>query len=355
MTDQPLLKSGSTGEAVRRVQTALGINATGTYDDGTAQAVRAFQEFCSLDVDGVVGDDTRDALYNYYAQRRLGLVADTNWGPKTEAAVAAFQAAHSIPVVDEVDDATFDALAAMILPPKAPAQSGDVGAITTGLHSDLKPGTPPAPRAPPAPPTPFVQLGRQVGRLIEGDIDQAAATMGCHPAWVHAVIDVEAGGRSGFLPAPDLRPIILFESHQFHVLTGGRFDSIQPNLSTSSWVRNYGPSGSHQWDRLLLAMRLDRDAAMKSASWGMFQVMGSNFAICGYENVQQMVDDMQKGEAQHLQAFVNFCRKTGAARRLAGDDPAGFARIYNGPGYAQNEYDVKLQASHDKWLAKLGS
>lgn len=288
-------------------------------------------------------------------QAKLGLVADGEFGRNTDGAVRAFQTASGLTVDGEVGDGTWAAVDAFQPPAKQPAQSGLLGAITTGLHSLLSPDDPPVEGAPPPPPAPVIQLGRQVGRLIEGDIDIAASTIGCDPAWVHAVIDVEAGGRSGFLPAPDSRPIILFESHQFHVLTGGRFDGVQPNLSTPTWVRNYGPSGPHQWDRMQMAMRLDEDAALKSASWGMFQVMGSNFKMLGYGSVQDMARDMQTGEPAHLRAFVTFCRKSGAAARLAADDPAGFARIYNGPGYAQNEYDIKLQEAHDKWASRLAT
>ncbi len=56
--DLILLKRGSKGNAVRAVQTALGIDADGKFGPGTERAVRAYQEENGLDVDGLVGPKT---------------------------------------------------------------------------------------------------------------------------------------------------------------------------------------------------------------------------------------------------------------------------------------------------------
>lgn len=65
--DQPVLKRGSRGEAVRRLQRGLkeaGLRAgtDGRFGPKTEEAVRAFQEARSLPVDGVVGPATWSAL-----------------------------------------------------------------------------------------------------------------------------------------------------------------------------------------------------------------------------------------------------------------------------------------------------
>ena len=86
-------------------------------------------------------------------------------------------------------------------------------------------------------------------------------------AALKAVAEVESGG-SGFLPAPDLRPKILFEGHIFHRLTSGRYSVSHPNISYPKWDRRqYSGSLAGEWRRLDKAAALDAAAAMQSASW----------------------------------------------------------------------------------------
>ncbi|HEY9800399.1 MAG TPA: peptidoglycan-binding protein [Leptolyngbyaceae cyanobacterium] len=54
---------GSRGSAVSRVQRALGVEPTGYYGGVTARRVREFQANNGLRVDGVVGPQTRNALF----------------------------------------------------------------------------------------------------------------------------------------------------------------------------------------------------------------------------------------------------------------------------------------------------
>lgn len=53
-----LLKQGTSGDAVKRLQTALGLTADGKYGPATAQKVREFQESKHLDADGIAGPET---------------------------------------------------------------------------------------------------------------------------------------------------------------------------------------------------------------------------------------------------------------------------------------------------------
>lgn len=58
-----LLKKGSRGDDVKAVQTALHCYPDGIFGDLTAEAVREFQKTKNLEVDGIVGRQTWDALF----------------------------------------------------------------------------------------------------------------------------------------------------------------------------------------------------------------------------------------------------------------------------------------------------
>jgi hypothetical protein len=61
-SDSSLVRSGARGDAVRAIQTALGLPADGVYGPRTRLAVRDFQRAHGLEVDGIVGPQTLAAL-----------------------------------------------------------------------------------------------------------------------------------------------------------------------------------------------------------------------------------------------------------------------------------------------------
>lgn len=62
-TPTALLQQGSTGRAVARAQRVLHITAQGHFDRATKRAVLAFQRRRGLQVDGIIGPMTWDALF----------------------------------------------------------------------------------------------------------------------------------------------------------------------------------------------------------------------------------------------------------------------------------------------------
>ncbi len=162
--------------------------------------------------------------------------------------------------------------------------------------------------------------------------------LGVGAAELWAVMSVETSG-CGFLP--DRRPKILFERHLFSRLTDGQFDAEDPDVSDPT-AGGYGRGGAHQYDRLAVALNLDREAALKSASWGLGQILGQNFKAAGFADVGTMVDAMVVSEDEQLKAMVNFVKSTGLHHPLAEHDWSGFARRYNGPNFATNNYDGLL-------------
>jgi hypothetical protein len=176
-------------------------------------------------------------------------------------------------------------------------------------------------------------------------VEEAAKTIGCAVSAVRAVMDVESQG--GFLS--DGRPKILFERAYFSRLTGAEYDQSSPDISAKTWGGYRG--GTAEYDRLEKAINLDRNAALRSASWGAFQIMGNNFGECGFSSVDDFVDAMVEGEPQQLEAFVSFVGNAGLDDELRRLDWAGFARGYNGPQYKANKYDLKLAAAYSFHMA----
>lgn len=165
-------------------------------------------------------------------------------------------------------------------------------------------------------------------------------------AEIAAVFSVETRG-AGYLP--DRRPQILFERHIFSRLTAGQYDIANPGISGPT-PGGYGRGGANQYLRLAQAIGLNRVAALQSASWGLAQVMGENYAVAGFADVESMVSAMADSEDAQLSAMGGFISGNGLAKSLAAHDWQSFARGYNGRNYAINRYDIELNGFYQKYL-----
>lgn len=191
-------------------------------------------------------------------------------------------------------------------------------------------------------------------RLEEQDFVRVAHQLGVEVAAIKAVQEVETGGRGGFYDSG--RPKILFEGHIFwkqltnRKLSPESFVAGNENILYKSWTRQHYLSGEREYERLEKAMMVDEEAALASASWGMFQVMGFNYEVCGYKGVREFVEAMKQSEGTQLDAFAGFVRGSRLIPYLVNKDWKNFACRYNGPGYAENHYDEKLDKAYRKYI-----
>jgi hypothetical protein len=178
-------------------------------------------------------------------------------------------------------------------------------------------------------------------------LTQSGMTRACHlldvgPESLWAVLQVETTG-CGFLP--DRRLQILFERHQFHQFTRGKFSAGHPHISNQ---RPGGYAGGiAEWGRYDEAKTLDPGAALQSTSWGIAQIMGFNSRNAGYPYPAEMVAAFTASEDAQVLAMAQFIRAdrvmTDALKR---GNWQVFARSYNGPSYAKNEYDRRLARAY---------
>lgn len=184
--------------------------------------------------------------------------------------------------------------------------------------------------------------------LQESDFSRAASILGVEVATIKAVASVESRG-NGFLP--NGLPKILFEGHWFSKFTNHTFDTTNPTLSYKKWTKKYYKGGVEEYTRYNVAKALNSDAALKSTSWGKFQIMGFNYSKCGYTSVITFVNDMHKSEGYQLSAFVKFLKSTSLDTHLKSKNWAAFAKGYNGSKYAENKYDIRLRQAYNAFSA----
>ncbi len=185
--------------------------------------------------------------------------------------------------------------------------------------------------------------------LSDGDLQDLSNEFGLDVAVIKAVMAVEAGG-SGFLlnePSP-ARPKILFEAHIFYKETPKPVSRDRPDLSSRSWNRNLYQGGSAEWQRLLDAMTFDEVPALRSASYGLGQVMGFNHTSAGCSSIQQFIQENFAGEYWQARHMMNFIVNKNLLDALRRKDWAVFAQRYNGEGYRQNQYDTKLANAYQR-------
>lgn len=188
-----------------------------------------------------------------------------------------------------------------------------------------------------------------VQALSESDFQDVANQLGCKVAAIKAVAEVESAGDAFFSNG---KPKILYEAHIFSRLTNHKYDSSHPSISSRSWNRSLYVGGPQEYARLEKAMELDVTEALKSTSWGRFQIMGFNYSAAGFASVEAFVQTMFTSQRKQLDAFVNFVKSKGLEKHLITLNWAAFAEGYNGSQYAQNKYDVKLKKAFDKYDKK---
>lgn len=194
--------------------------------------------------------------------------------------------------------------------------------------------------------------------LSEHDLQDFAHRYGVELPAIKAVNEVESSGK-GFLV--DGRPKILFEGHIFwKELTARGIDpKTISNASNSevlykNWTRVHYLSGAKEYDRLEKAATIIpdprvREAALASASWGSYQIMGFHAVKLGYSSVGEFVEEMKKHERNQLEAFGKYISTFGCLVHLKNKNWVKFAKCYNGPAFVKNKYDEKLAKAYYKY------
>lgn len=164
-----------------------------------------------------------------------------------------------------------------------------------------------------------------------------------------AVVAVESSGNGFIKPGVSKRLVEGHRAWKICVKRGmnpaaiaarGYHDVLYPKWTKKHYIGGIGEV--QRMTRLIEAV--GEEIALMATSFGLGQVLGENYAACGFESVHDYVSSVDESHDKQLEAMLSFIRTNNLWRHLEGETPnfAAFARGYNGPAYAKNDYDGKM-------------
>jgi peptidoglycan/xylan/chitin deacetylase (PgdA/CDA1 family) len=203
----------------------------------------------------------------------------------------------------------------------------------------------------------------QIYNMYGKYIYEKALELGISPSSAAAVVFVESGGLAF---EPNGKMIIRFEACSFYNIWGidhkkefsDHFQCNVPNdkfrLSPTDAFHDYHGDQYKEWQVFEFARSLNGEAAMKSISMGLSQVMGFNYYKIGYGSVTEMFNKMSSSIKAQLDAFfLALTYKDNAKARglscldsLKTNNYVGFAGCYNASGQ-DKQYGSSLQSAAD--------
>ena len=182
--------------------------------------------------------------------------------------------------------------------------------------------------------------------LTQKDFELVAKELDVEVAAIKAVVEIEAGKAMKGFWAPGI-PVINFDRSMY-------LKYRSKASSTSGATGEKVPEGLSgyalkEWTELINARKNNAQGANMGTFWGMFQIGGFNYKLCGCSSVDEFVKRMAYSELEQLQLFAVFITNTGMVNSLRKKDWSTFARKYNGPSYAKRGYHTKMAKAYAKY------
>lgn len=200
-------------------------------------------------------------------------------------------------------------------------------------------------------------LGKGRAEAIkDSDMAKLADEIGCHPADLEAIAEVESNGFGWF---PDGRMKILFEKHHFYKRISdvtARSNAVKSSLARKNFIspKNGGykdqASPSDRYKLLERAIKINEEGAYQSISMGKFQIMGFNAGTCGFISAKQMFVQFCDSEVNQLRAFARFLKSNNLYPALRARNFAQIETVYNGGGL-NGVYAKRMMSASNKFRA----
>ncbi|CAM5367899.1 hypothetical protein MAUB1S_06307 [Mycolicibacterium aubagnense] len=181
------------------------------------------------------------------------------------------------------------------------------------------------------------------------EIEKAAREFGLEPKALLAIAEIESAGQVFARIAGRNEPLIRFEGHYFdrRLAEDRRETARAAGLASPVAGEIANPrSQAARWQLIERAAEIDRQAAYESTSWGLGQVMGAHWQWLGFDTVDGLVEEARSGAAGQARLMARYIDRSGLATALNAHDWEAVGHGYNGPGFAENGYHLKLAEAY---------
>jgi len=203
---------------------------------------------------------------------------------------------------------------------------------------------------------PLAGQSERHGPLTERDYEEVAAELGVEVPAIKAIVDIEAGkGHRGFWR--DGKPVLNFDLTVYRSRAArrkinlGRYAKSHAVVFARPNIRKYGSQQAAVQARFDAAASIDSVTAIEGTFWGMFQIGGFNYKLCGTSSPQEFLRLNSRSERDQLELFAEFITRSGLLPALKAKNWSAFARGYNGPSYAARGYHRRLAAAYARHKA----
>ncbi len=197
-------------------------------------------------------------------------------------------------------------------------------------------------------PLPAEDAADRYSHLTDEDFRRVANELQVEVAAIKAVVAVEAGSEMKGFWAPGV-PVVnhdrsLWNSCKSKVKSNKKApaDAKIPDGLSSAFAKK-------AWQKLINARKSNIQQADLSTFWGMFQIGGFNYQLCGCSSIEEFVELMSYSELEQLELFAALIVNCNMVQYLRSKNWAAFAKKYNGSSYARHGYHTKMANAYRKF------
>lgn len=169
-----------------------------------------------------------------------------------------------------------------------------------------------------------------------GEFERLVAKNGFDMKVLKAIIKAESRGAAFSTPG---KPILRFEPYlfkrEYKRVTKKDFTGdvpFHPGMANATYAEGRKRTGGQtsEWEVFGRAAAINRDAAIRSSSWGMPQIMGFNYKLLGYKTPVEMVEAFSRSEEAQKVGMINFLINSGLTQAVKNREWEKIGRGYNG-------------------------